>query len=103
MYATVRIYADAPGLADAVTEHQSEIRALFEEIPGFRHYAIVKTGAATAISMTVCDDQAGAEATNEAARDWITANLSDMKISPPEVHGGEVPMSIGLGAHAAKG
>ena len=47
----------------------------------------------SATSITVCDDQAGAEATNQVARDWIAANLANLSISTPDVHLGEVAMS----------
>ena len=93
MYATIRIYAAAEGLADAVAEHKEEILGLFREIDGFGSYYIVKTGPVGATSITVCDDQVGAEATNQVARDWIAANLADRSISAPEVHVGEVAMS----------
>ena len=45
------------------------------------------------MSVTVFDDQAGAEASNQAARDWIAGNLANASISPPQVHAGEVAMS----------
>jgi hypothetical protein len=93
MYATMRIYSKAEGLADAVAEHKAEIVGRFREIDGFRSYQIVKTGPVSATSVTVCDDQAGAEATNQVARDWIAANLANLSISAPEVHVGEVAMS----------
>lgn len=93
MYATVRIYDAAAGLADAVADNRAEILALFEEIPGFRGYHIVKTGPESAVSITIFDDQAGAEASNQAARDWITSNLAGVSISPPQVLAGDVAMS----------
>lgn len=93
MYATVRIYSEAEGLADAVAENKEEILGLFNEIDGFRSYHIVKTGPTSAASVTVYDDQAGAEASSRVAREWIAANLSGLSISPPEVLVGEVAMS----------
>jgi len=93
MYATIRIYADAEGLADAVAEHREEIIGLFHQITGFRSYHIVKTGPVSATSVTVCDDQAGAEASNQIARNYIATNLSELTIGAPEVHVGEVAMS----------
>jgi hypothetical protein len=93
MYATIRIYDEAEGLADAVAEHRDEIVGLFQEIDGFRSYHIVKTGPVSAISVTVCDDQAGAEASNRVARDYIAANLSHLSVGAPAVHVGEVAMS----------
>ena len=50
MYATIRIYAEAEGLADAVAENRAEIVGLFREIDGFRAYYIVKTGPVSATS-----------------------------------------------------
>jgi hypothetical protein len=93
MYATIRIYAQAEGLADAVAANKPEILGLFGEIDGFRSYYIVKTGPASATSITVCDDQAGVETTNAVARDWIAAHLGHLSISPPDVHVGEVAMN----------
>lgn len=93
MYATIRIYSEAEGLADAVAEHKAEIVGLFREIGGFRSYHIVKTGPVSATSITVCDDQAGAEASNQVAADYIAANLGNLSVSAPEVHVGEVAMS----------
>src|SRR5262245_37215171 len=48
MYATIRIYDEAAGLADAVAEHKDEIVGLFDEIDGFRGYYMVKTGPGSA-------------------------------------------------------
>ena len=93
MYATIRIYDTAEGLADAVAEHRAEILGLFREIDGFRSYHMVATGPVSATSITVCDDQAGAEATNRVARDYIAANLAHLSIGAPDVHVGEVAMS----------
>jgi hypothetical protein len=93
MYATIRIYSEAEGLADAVAENETEIVGLFREIDGFRSYYIVKTGRVSATSITVCDDQAGAEASNEVARNYIATNFAHLSVSAPEVHVGEVAMS----------
>lgn len=93
MYATIRIYSEAEGLADAVAEHKAEIIDLFRQIGGFRSYHIVKTGPASATSITVYDSQAGVEASTQVARDWIAAYLADLSISAPQVLVGEVAMS----------
>ena len=91
MYATIRIYGEAEGLADAVAENKADILGRFREIDEFRSYYMVKTGR-SATSITVCDDQAGAEATNELARDYIATNFTHLSIAAPEVHVGEVAM-----------
>jgi hypothetical protein len=93
MYATIRMYAEAEGLADAVAENKAEIVGRFREIDGFRSYYMVKTGSGSATSITVCDDQAGAEATNQVAADYIATNLAHLSVSAPSVQVGEVAMS----------
>jgi hypothetical protein len=93
MYATMRIYSTAEGLADAVAEHKAEIVSRFREIDGFRSYQIVRTGPVSATSITVCDDQAGAEASNRVAADYIATNLGHLTVGAPEVHVGEVAMA----------
>jgi hypothetical protein len=93
MYTSIRIYNEADGLADAVAAHKDEILGLFRQIDGFRAYYMVKTGPLSAVSVTVYDDQAGAEASNQVAGNWVAANLAGVSISTPQVHVGEVAMS----------
>jgi hypothetical protein len=47
-----------------------------------------------AVSFTVCDDEAGAEASTRAAAAWIAENLPDLSITAPEVSSGEVALSF---------
>jgi hypothetical protein len=94
MHATIRHYGNAPGLVDGVTANEEEISKLLQGIEGFRAYYIVRTGDVSAISISVYDDRAGAEASTAAAREWIAANLPDLKGSPPEVYDGEVGLAI---------
>jgi hypothetical protein len=45
-------------------------------------------------SVSVYDDQSGAEESNRAAADWIRENLPRMAIDPPQISAGEVVISI---------
>jgi hypothetical protein len=94
MHATIRHYANAPGLVDGVVAHEDAIRKLLQDIDGFRAYYIVRTGSASATSISVYDDRSGAEASNAAAREWIAATLPDLVGSPPEVHEGEIGLAF---------
>jgi hypothetical protein len=58
-------------------------------VPGFQAYYFVAT-ADGGTSITVCDDQAGAEASNRAAAAWIKENLPDLQVAPPAITTGEV-------------
>lgn len=89
MYASVRTYAGNSDLADALAEREDEIRQVIEGISGFKAYYLVKGGDATT-SVSVFDDQTGAEESNKAAAAWLAENLPDLGVAPPQVTAGEV-------------
>jgi len=89
MYASIRRYAGAQALADELSGRSAEIEALLRGVDGFLGYCLVKTGEGMT-TVTVCQDQAGADQSNNVAREWLAANLPQMVPSPPEISGGEV-------------
>jgi hypothetical protein len=94
MHATVRRYASDGGLVDAVAEHEAEVRDLLTGIDGFRAYYMVRTSDGGAVSISVYDDAAGAEASNSAAAGWVRENLPDRTAAAPETTAGEVAVSF---------
>lgn len=90
MYATVRSYSGSQQLGDELVKREDEVKSLVSGISGFRAYYLLKTSEGDVTSVTVYDDQAGAEESNQVAANWIKENLSDMSVSPPEVSAGEV-------------
>ena len=93
MYATVRSYTGTDEFADALVQNESEVRRLITGIQGFRAYYLVRTDGG-AVSVSVYDDQNGAEESNRQAAEWVRENLSDLSISPPQISAGEVAISI---------
>jgi hypothetical protein len=89
MYASVRTYAGNPDLADALAERQDDIKQVMGGINGFKAYYLVKGGDATT-SVSVFEDQAGAEESNRAAAAWLAENLPDLGVGAPQVNAGEV-------------
>jgi heme-degrading monooxygenase HmoA len=89
MYATVRSYTTGSEFGDALVEHADEIRPLLTEIDGFRAYYLLRTDDGV-VSVSVYDDQAGAEESTRAAAAWVAENLSDLQVSAPQVKTGEV-------------
>jgi hypothetical protein len=93
MYATIRSYSGGGELADALTERQDEIKDVITSIDGFRAYYFLRTADGTS-SVSVFDDQAGAEASTAAAAGWIAENLPDASFGAPQVTTGEVVVSF---------
>src|SRR5436190_4955276 len=92
MYATIRIYKGNAELADKLAARGDEVRSLVGGVEGFRAYYLVRGADGTA-SVTVCDDQSGAEETNSIAADWLRENMPDAGGGAPEIIAGEVVLS----------
>ena len=94
MYATVRVYPGKSELAAELRSHQESVKGAISAVPGFKAYYFVDTPDGGGASITVCDDQAGAEASNTAAAAWIAANLAGRAIPPPAISAGEVVIAF---------
>jgi hypothetical protein len=92
VYATIRIYKDNPDLADKLAARADEVKSVIGNIQGFRDYYLIRTEAGAA-SVTVCDDENGAEETNRAAAAWIRENMPEASGNPPQILAGEVVLS----------
>ena len=92
MYVTIRSYS-GDGLADVLVEREDEVRALLTSIDGFRSYYALRTAGGTT-TISIFDDQAGAEASTAAAAGWISENLPDASFGAPQVTTGEVAVSF---------
>jgi hypothetical protein len=93
MYASVRTYAGNRDLADTLAEHEDDIRQVVGGIDGFRAYYLLKAGDGTT-SISVFEDQAGAEESNRAAAAWLAENLPDLDIAAPQVTAGEAVIAF---------
>jgi len=92
MYATVRVYADSPDLADALAEREDEVKQLLSGIDGFEAYYLVKTDVG-AVSVSVYDTKSGADESNTVAAGWLRENLPDLAGSTPQISEGQVVVS----------
>ena len=93
MYAVVRTYSGAPGLADALAARLDDVRGVIADIDGFQAYYLIKTDGG-AVTVSVFDDEAGAEASTKAAAAYLRDNLPDAAGTPPQVSSGEVLITI---------
>jgi hypothetical protein len=94
MFVTIRSYTGSKDLVDALVENESDVKELLTDIDGFKAYYLIRTSDGETTSISVYDDQNGAEASSSAAADWIRENLSDLSVSPPQVTAGEAVLSF---------
>lgn len=93
MFAVTRSYTGAAALIEAMEQRPSEVEGIMTTVPGFVSYTAVRSGDSLT-TITVCDDQAGADETTRRAAQWVRDNLPDAKITPDTVRSGEVFISL---------
>jgi antibiotic biosynthesis monooxygenase (ABM) superfamily enzyme len=91
VYGTVRQYQGIdPASYEAVRDRRAEIEALMRGVPGFVAYNMLRPSDTTMTTVTICEDQAGAEEANRRAAAWIKENIPTFMPSPPQISMGEV-------------
>jgi hypothetical protein len=91
MYATVRRYEGITDPAEVGRRVSEGFVPLLREIEGLVAYYWIDAGNGLMVSTTVFEDQAGVDASNQKAADWIRdQNLGDLMPNPPEITTGEV-------------
>ena len=94
MYATIRMYQGANELVAELRDKQESVKSAISAVPGFQNYYFVDTGDGGGASVTVCNDQAGADASTRAAAAWISENLPGLSIAPPAISAGAVVIAF---------
>ena len=93
MYAVIRAYTGNSDLADTLAEHEEDIRQVIGGINGFKAYYLLKLAEGTS-TISVFEDQQGAEESNRAAAAWLAENLPDLNVASPYVTAGDVLMGF---------
>ena len=89
MWASVRRYDHNPELADRLSTRSEEIKSIISEVPGFVSYYLIHDGTDT-VSITVAQDKAGVDRSNEVAAEWLREHSADIPASAPHITEGEV-------------
>jgi hypothetical protein len=63
---------------------------IISSAPGFVAYYLVDAGDDIGATVSVFQDQAGAEESNRMAADWVKENIASLVASAPEITAGEV-------------
>jgi len=89
MYAVIRAYSGNSELADRLAEREEDVRQLISGINGFKAYYLLRLAEGTS-TISVFEDQAGAEESTRVAAAWVAENLPDLNVAAPYVTAGEV-------------
>ena len=91
MYAVVRHYHFKPEDGEKIDKLVEEgFVPLIKKAKGFIRYYWLDTGAGEGASLSVFEDNEGADESIHLAADFVKANLSELMIQKPEVIEGEV-------------
>jgi heme-degrading monooxygenase HmoA len=91
MYASIRRYKVNPGAAAEIALRVNEgFLPIISKAPGFVSYYVLDAGNDVVASVSVFQDQAGAEESNRMAADWVKQNVASLLGGPPEITAGEV-------------
>ncbi len=93
MYAVIRAYTGNSDLADALVAHEDEVRQVIGGISGFKGYYVLKLAEGTS-TVSLFENDAGAEESNRAAAAWLKENLPDMDVQAPYVTAGDVVLGF---------
>lgn len=91
MYLQIRKYRVKSGSAEQLCKQAAEqFLPLVKGVKGFVDYMIIDNQDGNVMSVTVCEDQAGVDETNQLAKDWHRQFSQQQLEGPQEVIQGEV-------------
>ncbi len=91
MYVAVRRYKVKAGSMDEIIRSVSEgFVPLISQASGFMAYYAVDAGNDIVFSVSIFQDQAGADESTSLAADYVKQNLAALVEGPPEIIAGEV-------------
>lgn len=94
MYIAVRRYKVKAGSMDEIIRSVSEgFVPLISQASGFMAYYAVDAGNDIVFSVSIFQDQAGADESTSLAADYVKQNLAALVEGPPEITAGEAKVS----------
>jgi restriction endonuclease Mrr len=95
MHAVIRTYSGegAKVLFDLLETRKADVESLIQTVRGFVSYSRVRTGDG-GVSVTVCQDKAGADESVQKAKDWIGKNAGSIGASAPKMSEGPVILQL---------
>ena len=91
MHVAIRRYQLDPASAHEVMRQVNEgFIPIIKDADGFLAYYALNAGAGEIATVSIFEDQAGAEESIRMAADWVRQNLAALLPNPPEITAGEV-------------
>jgi quinol monooxygenase YgiN len=91
MHVAIRRYRTDPASVDEVMRQVNEgFIPIIKDADGFLAYYALNAAAGEIATVSVFEDQAGAEESVRMAADWVRQNLAALLPDPPEITAGEV-------------
>ena len=94
MYAVVRTFSGpgAKDLFELLEKRKTDVEAAIRSVPGLVSYTLLHSGDG-GVTVTVCQDKQGTDASMQVAREWVQQNASSFGW-PPVVEEGSVVIQI---------
>ncbi len=93
MWAAVRRYEGITDPAEAGRLVDESFIPLLEQVPGFIAYYWIDAGGGVMASLSVYENQAGADESVRLAGEWVRDNAATLIPNPPEITEGHVVAS----------
>jgi len=93
MHVTLRWYAGATALADAMSAKAAEVEELLRGVPDFVAYYAVRDGD-NVTTVTVCQDKTGTDESTRRAAAWVKENLKQGAVAAPRISEGDTFISF---------
>ena len=91
MYMAIRRYKIVPGAMEQIVgQVQSGFVPIISGTPGYVGYYLIDTGGDTLATVSVFQDQAGAEESTRRAADFVRENMASLVAGPPELSAGTI-------------
>jgi quinol monooxygenase YgiN len=90
MYASVRRYRIEPKNMDTLVKRLPGAVEVISKLNGFKAYYVIRSGNDTLATVSVFNDRATAEQSNQTAAKWVKENAADLFSGTPDIVTGEV-------------
>ena len=91
MYTSIRRYKIGAGSIDELMRIIKEGAVpILRDVPGFITYYVLDAGEGVVATISVFENQAGADESNRRAADWVRENVAAFQPGQPEITAGEV-------------